>query len=232
MTKIPVPFAVPDVSSLARHLRRSVQEAQDGPAPAHTWGHSTWLQTLAQAAGHRNHQTAKRVAETTVVGAESQASQAPSSELVLTPPANKPTHYLQARAAAKSEFAQEADVLRELAPDLSDAQRLAVWRALSYFDRKGRLLRWPAKRSIADQVIWPLWMRLDASARFTEGEITAILAQLNAFHDPVTLRRELINAKLVQREPNGAAYWRNADAQPTAEVQALMKAVAHRVAQG
>ncbi len=110
---------------------------------------------------------------------------------------------------------------------LDSLARLRVIRAAGQFDAQGKLIRWPAKRSVSDAILWPLWMRFDAKRDYSEKEVTAILADLNRFGDPVTLRRGLINAKLLAREADCSRYWK-LSARPDAESAALMAEVRKR----
>jgi hypothetical protein len=155
----------------------------------------------------------------------------PRPGLVVQPAPNTPSTYVAARQSEKPKSAHGMadDWLAQLAPGLSAEARLRVLRALSYFDANGRLLRWPAKRGLADTVVWALWMRFDDARRYNEGEVTRMLASLNAFNDPVTLRRELINAKLLGREKDGSVYWKLPRNDAPKEAAALMAALASRL---
>ena len=44
---------------------------------------------------------------------------------------------------------------------------------------------------------------------YTEREVNALLNQDHTFGDPALLRRELFERGLVDRVPNGSAYWLN-----------------------
>ena len=105
------------------------------------------------------------------------------------------------------------------APLLSDNAR----RALQQFDARGRLLRWPAKRSIQKLCMWLLWMRFDLDRPYTESEVNTILKAGNAFDDHVTLRRELINDGLMRRTADCREY-RKLPKRADAEARALMAA--------
>ena len=70
-------------------------------------------------------------------------------------------------------------------------------KALAHFDDEARLSRWPVKFSIQKLVMWVLWTRFDAKRAYTESEVNAVLKAANAFADHVTLRRELINHRLM-----------------------------------
>jgi hypothetical protein len=97
-------------------------------------------------------------------------------------------------------------------------------KALGHFDSRGRLQRWPVKLAVQRIALWGVWMQIQPKREYTEREITALLAQLNCFDDPVTLRRELINHKLMARKPDCSAYWKEpkrADDEALAFLKAL-----------
>ena len=96
-------------------------------------------------------------------------------------------------------------------------------RALGQFDAQGRLLRWPTKYSIQCLALWPLWTRFEAKRRYTEREVNAILRAANAFGDHVTLRRELVNHRLLAREADCSVYWK-LPARPDAETRTMLTA--------
>jgi hypothetical protein len=105
------------------------------------------------------------------------------------------------------------------APLLTDTAR----RALQQFDARGRLIRWPAKRSVQQLCMWPLWMRFELARPYTESEVNAVLRPANAFGDHVTLRRELINDGLMARTSDCREY-RKLPKRAPAEARALMQA--------
>lgn len=96
-------------------------------------------------------------------------------------------------------------------------------RALAQFDEHGRLLRWPTKFTVQRMAMWPLWMLFEAKRTYTEREVNAILRAANAFGDHVTLRRELINHKLLARKSDCSEYWK-LPARPDSEVRSLLAA--------
>jgi hypothetical protein len=220
-------YAVVDIGALAKQLRAECQAAL-ATEPADSWNHSRWLNVLARASGQRNYQT--WLAQHPHTDAEKPIH---SPSLTLATPQIDGANWRGAAGVA----VRQADVTVEsvidgAAPGLNKTERLHVIRACTYFDPTGRLVRWPTKRSLGDLVVWPLWMRFAFNENYTEAQVTAMLAQLNAFKDPVTLRRELINAKLLGREPDGSRYWRlqRSDSTPPA-AQALMAAVALKMRQ-
>jgi Uncharacterized protein conserved in bacteria (DUF2087) len=63
---------------------------------------------------------------------------------------------------------------------------------------------------------------------YTEKEVNTILKSANAFGDHVTLRRELINHRLLSRTADCAEY-RKLPVRPDAEARALLAAWRARV---
>lgn len=96
-------------------------------------------------------------------------------------------------------------------------------KALSQFDSRGRLLRWPVKFSVQRLAMWVLWTHFESRRVYTESEVNAVLRALNAFGDHVTLRRELIDHALMTRKSDCSEY-RKLPARPDAEAQALLQA--------
>jgi hypothetical protein len=96
-------------------------------------------------------------------------------------------------------------------------------KALMQFDPQGRLLRWPTKFTVQRLAIWVLWTRFDAKRIYSEREVNAILKEANAFGDHVTLRRELVNHRLLTRKSDCSEY-RKLAARPDEETRALLHA--------
>jgi hypothetical protein len=111
---------------------------------------------------------------------------------------------LRARSTTQALKAVESTASTVAASALSDHAR----KALGHFDTQGRLLRWPTKFAVQRVTLWGLWMQITAKRTYTEREITDLLSQLNGFNDPVTLRRELINMKMMSRKADCSAYWK------------------------
>jgi hypothetical protein len=124
---------------------------------------------------------------------------------------------LKARPPAPPPAAAEAPVT------LSDT---AV-RALRQFDAQGRLTRWPIKYSVQRLMLWGLWMRFDGKRPYTEREINEVLKAWHLFGDHCTLRRELVEMKMLERSDGGAQY-RKLPRRPDAEAMALMRALRER----
>jgi hypothetical protein len=104
-------------------------------------------------------------------------------------------------------------------PGLSDNAR----KALALFDPQGRLTRWPVKYSVQQLVMWVLWTRFEARRPYTEPEVNAILKDAQTYGDHVTLRRELINHRLMSRKSDCTDY-RKLPARPDDDTRALLKA--------
>ena len=96
-------------------------------------------------------------------------------------------------------------------------------KALSQFDSRGRLVRWPHKFTVQRMAMWVLWTHFEARRVYTEKEVNAILKAANDFGDHVTLRRELINHQLLTRKSDCSEY-RKLPARPDAETRALLTA--------
>jgi len=79
-------------------------------------------------------------------------------------------------------------------------------RALGHFDTAGRLLRWPTQFAVQQRALWALWVRLPARRDLTEADVNRYLGAYHAFGDPATLRRELVNARLLWRTPDCRTY--------------------------
>jgi hypothetical protein len=183
MPKTLVPYATPDISSVAKSLKSALDERHDAgrPPPSHV----ELLNLLARAAGARNFQTLKANA--------------------------KP---LAAAPAAP-----------EVAHDLSPTAK----KALMQFDPAGRLVRLPNKFSVQQMTMWVFWTRFASRRDYTEKEVNAILNAQHTFGDPATLRRELVNMKLMSRESDCSRYWKE-PRRPDADTRDFLRAwrAAHR----
>lgn len=191
MTRLLVPLSVADVSSFAKSLRTQFAERQEaGKAlPSHT----EWLNLIARAAGVRNFQTLKALAQTVP---------APVPEV---PPAT-PTQ-------AGFDLASMSATARK---------------ALMQFDAQGRLVRLPNKLSVQQLCCWTLWTHFAARRKYTEKEVNTLLNAAHTFGDPATLRRELVNMKLLGRLSDCSQYWKEPQ-RPDADTQAFLQAWRARV---
>lgn len=183
MTRQLVPLHAPDISALAKSLKKQLdaRPADDTPVP----GHLELLNMLARAAGHRNYQAFK-------------AAPAPEAAPPTVPDAPTPM---------------------ELA-----ALSQTVRKTLMQFDAAGRLVRLPNKFSVQQMAMWAMWTRFVVRRKYTEKEVNQILNAHHTFGDPATLRRELVNMKLLSRKSDCSQYWKEPQ-RPNDEVQGFLKAL-------
>lgn len=111
------------------------------------------------------------------------------------------------------------NLLARAAGDLSANAR----KALIQFDDAGRLVRLPNKFTVQQMVMWVLWTRFAPRRNYTEKEVNMILNAQHTFGDPATLRRELVNMRLLGRESDCSRYWKEAR-RPDADTRAFLQA--------
>jgi len=125
---------------------------------------------------------------------------------------------LRAAAPLKPRVAGSAAARPASAPLTAAARK-----ALIQFDSAGRLVRWPNKYSVQRLAMWVLWSHFDARRVYTEREVNEILKAWHTYGDHATLRRELINHKLMTRKSDCSEY-RKLPARADGEAQALLQA--------
>lgn len=157
-------------------------------------GHVELLNLLARSAGLRNFATLKAAS----LAASAQGSAAAAAVIA-------------GRMAAKG----AAIDLGTLSP--------TARKALMQFDEAHRLVRLPNKLSVQQMAMWALWTQFAARRSYTEKEVNAILNAHHVFGDPATLRRELVNMKLLGRLSDCSKYWKEAR-RPDADVRAFLQA--------
>jgi hypothetical protein len=79
-----------------------------------------------------------------------------------------------------------------------------------FLDEEGRLRQWPARRRIQLFALRWLIAHFERDHRYTQAEVDAMLQDLHGFADWVFLRRELVDARLLDRTTDGREYWRPA----------------------
>ena len=203
MTRTALPFSAPDLSALARFLERTLDDhlITHGCLP----GHVEMMNLLARSVGKRN-------------------LQALQAEATMAPVPKGPAPSDAALPAADAWY--HAPAIEE--PPAAAAAPLALGahgrKALEHFDAAGRLVRWPHKYSIQRLAMWVLWTRFDARRVYTEAEVNHVLKAWHTWGDHATLRRELINHRLMTRLDDCSEY-RKQPLRPDAEVQALLQAL-------
>ncbi|MBL8309293.1 MAG: DUF2087 domain-containing protein [Burkholderiales bacterium] len=100
-------------------------------------------------------------------------------------------------------------------------------KAITQFDERGRLTRWPHKFAVQRVAMWALWQRFDARRTYTEREVNALINTWATFGDHATLRRELINMQLLARKPDCSEYWKEPQ-RANDEVRAFLRALRER----
>ena len=200
MTRTALPYSAPDLSALARLMERALDDhlVTHGRLP----GHVEMMNLLARGAGHRNLQAL-------------QAAAPPRPPADAMPPVATADAWFDA-----PETADAAPPLASAAPALTAHVR----KALEHFDPAGRLERWPQKLSIQRLAMWVLWTRFDARRVYTEAEVNKILKGWHLYGDHVTLRRELINHRLLTRKSDCSEY-RKLALEPDDEVRSLLQAL-------
>ena len=127
------------------------------------------------------------------------------------------------KAASATAAAPAPAAAAPVAPDGLDTMSPTARKALLQFDDGRRLVRLPNKFSVQQMVMWALWTHFAARRTYTEKQVNAVLNAHHSFGDPATLRRELVNMKLLARKPDCSEYWKEAR-RPDAEVRAFLHA--------
>lgn len=205
MARTALPLRLPDVAAFTRALGRTLHahHATHGAPP----GHQALLNVVARAAGWRSFQALKAQGGSPIGPSDGPAVVPGPAAVLGTVPSP------QVPPVVRSAEATTAATGSPLDPH---AQR-----ALGHFDAQGRLSRWPVKFSVQKLVMWPLWMRFEAQRPYTEREVNAILKAAHTFGDHATLRRELINHRLLTRTPDCREY-RKLNARPEAPARWVM----------
>ncbi len=123
------------------------------------------------------------------------------------------------RASRNAPPARVAPEDREPPAPLSEHAK----RALRLFDTRGRLTQWPSRLAVQRLAMWILWARFEPKRAYTEKDVNAVLREANTFGDHVTLRRELVNHRLLTRTSDCSEY-RKLPARADAEARAVLAA--------
>jgi hypothetical protein len=127
--------------------------------------------------------------------------------------------YQGLRAAARLPRAASALDAVPAATALTPAAR----KVLTLYDDRGRLVRWPRKLSVQRLAMWVLWTHFDGKRVYSEREVNEIVKRWHTWGDHVTLRRELINHRLLTRKSDCSEY-RKVVARPDTEARWLLRA--------
>jgi hypothetical protein len=79
-----------------------------------------------------------------------------------------------------------------------------------YLDDEGRVKIWPSKRNRKYQieVLKYLASKFETNISYTEKEVTKLIDENHTFGDPAMLRREMFEARLLDRKIDGSIYWK------------------------
>lgn len=75
-------------------------------------------------------------------------------------------------------------------------------------DRRSRLKHMPVRPASKRLVLLWLAAKFEHHRDYSEREVNGILDDSHTFGDHTRLRRELCDARLLGREPDGSRYWR------------------------
>ncbi len=119
----------------------------------------------------------------------------------------------------------------EPAPAISATLSPTVRKTLMQFDAAGRLVRLPNKLSVQQMAMWWMWTHFAPRRKYTEKEVNQVLNAHHTFGDQATLRRELVNMKLLGRKSDCSEYWKE-PMRPSGDVQEFLQALRQKVADG
>ncbi len=78
-----------------------------------------------------------------------------------------------------------------------------------FLDDKGKLTHMPSKHEKRKTALEMIRDKFENDKNYKESEVNEIIKSVISFSDHETIRRELISAKMLNRTPNGAKYWRS-----------------------
>ncbi len=139
-------------------------------------------------------------------------------------------NYQTLRAAAALNMPRPAEPASEDELPVSlDTLTPTVRKALMQFDGAGRLVRLPNKYSVQQMAMWWMWTQFAVRRKYTEKDVNQVLNAHHTFGDQATLRRELVNMKLMGRTSDCREYWKE-PLRPSTEVQTFLRAMRQAVA--
>lgn len=77
-----------------------------------------------------------------------------------------------------------------------------------FIDEEGRICAWPSKHSKKRLVLEYLVEKFELDRVYTEKEVNQRIDEWQTIEDLFLFRRELVDAGLMRRTPNGAEYRR------------------------
>jgi len=76
----------------------------------------------------------------------------------------------------------------------------------NFLDEKERLKAFPSKRKMKIYSLFYLSGKIEKGKVYTETEINDLLREWHTFNDPATLRREMYNCRILNRDPHNMTY--------------------------
>lgn len=77
-----------------------------------------------------------------------------------------------------------------------------------FLDAESRVIAWPSRRADQQLVLRYLANKFEYDRQYSEKEVNGLLRRWNLNRDPATLRRDMFDSHLLDRDRNGARYWR------------------------
>ncbi|MBT3233430.1 MAG: DUF2087 domain-containing protein [Calditrichaeota bacterium] len=85
---------------------------------------------------------------------------------------------------------------------------MEIPKAIRGFFDGDKIKQWPGKLAKKTLCLEYLAEKIEAGKEFSDTEIKEAINEWITFGDPVTVRRELIEAKVLDRSPDGRTYWK------------------------
>ena len=80
----------------------------------------------------------------------------------------------------------------------------------NYLDSESRVTHWPARkrREARLMILRYLAEKFEFGQKYSEKQVNEIIKVNHLFNDHALMRRELVDAGLMGRVPDGSVYWR------------------------
>lgn len=80
-----------------------------------------------------------------------------------------------------------------------------------FLDGEGRVIQLPKKQAKRQAVLAYLAGKFEPGRAYREKEVNELCLAWHTFNDYFLVRRSLVDAGLLLREPDGSRYWRDPD---------------------
>lgn len=74
-------------------------------------------------------------------------------------------------------------------------------------DTAGAITRWPKKQEEREECLKYLASKFEKEMKYSEMQVNTIIKQWHKFNDHPMLRRDMVNANILDRSPDGREYW-------------------------